>query len=310
MRTVQKTGRVEVVVAATPEQVWAVASDVTRTGEWSHECVAVEWLGGATRAAVGARFRGRNQAGPWRWGRVCELVTVDPPREIAWRTVPTPLFPDSTEWRLRLEPAGDATRVTQAFEVVRAPWLLDRVYASVVPTHRDRDARLTEDLARLGAVAGGAPLGGRSGSRPPAAGRRMTRIGNRVGVWMYRTLDGRLSSGSKDVHVLMITTPGRRTGIPRSTCVRYLETPQGYVVWGTGSGSPRDPDWFENLRRASTASIQVRDRHLAVRPHELHGEERDDVWRDTVLAQAPEVSRYARKAGRTIPVAVLEPVGA
>ena len=32
----------------------------------------------------------------------------------------------------------------------------------------------------------------------------------------------------------------------------------------------------------------------------------DDVWQDTVLAQAPEVAKYARKAGRTIPVAVLE----
>jgi deazaflavin-dependent oxidoreductase (nitroreductase family) len=140
--------------------------------------------------------------------------------------------------------------------------------------------------------------------------RRLTRVGNRIAVWMYRALDGRLSSGSKNVHVLMITTPGRRTGIPRSTCVRYLETPRGYVVWGTGSGSPNDPDWFENLRRVSTATVQVRDRELTVRPHELHGEERDSVWRDTVLAQAPAVSRYARKAGRTIPVAVLEPVGA
>lgn len=56
--------------------------------------------------------------------------------------------------------------------------------------------------------------------------RRMTRVGNRIGVWMYRTLDGRLSSGSKDVHVLIVTTPGRQTGIPRSTCVRYLDTAQ------------------------------------------------------------------------------------
>ncbi|MEV0797747.1 hypothetical protein AB0I34_08655 [Kribbella sp. NPDC050281] len=45
-------------------------------------------------------------------------------------------------------------------------------------------------------------------------GRRMLRMGNRIGVWMYRTLDGRFASGSKDVHVLMLTTPGRRTGVP------------------------------------------------------------------------------------------------
>ena len=101
--------------------------------------------------------------------------------------------------------------------------------------------------------------------------RSLTRAGNHIGVWMYRTLDGRMSSGSKNVHVLMITTPGRRTGIPRSTCVRYLETSAGFVVWGTGSGSRQDPDWFQNLRKAATAQVQVRERQFTVRPHELHG---------------------------------------
>ena len=137
--------------------------------------------------------------------------------------------------------------------------------------------------------------------------RRLTRAGNRIGVWMYRTLDGRLSSGSKDVHVLLITTPGRRTGIQRSTCVRYLEAPAGFVVWGTGSGSPSDPDWFRNLRKVEVADVQVMARHLRVRPRELVSAERDVMWNDVVIAQAPNVERYARKAGRTIPVAVLQP---
>ena len=85
--------------------------------------------------------------------------------------------------------------------------------------------------------------------------RRGTRAGNRIAVWMYRTLDGRFFSFSKDVHVLMVTTPGRRTGLPRSTCVRYLDS--------------------------------------------------DD---DVVLAEATEVAKYAKRAGRVIPVAVLEPI--
>jgi deazaflavin-dependent oxidoreductase (nitroreductase family) len=135
--------------------------------------------------------------------------------------------------------------------------------------------------------------------------RRQTRMGNRIGVWMYRTLDGRLASGSKKVHVLMITTPGRRTGLPRSTCVRYLETPEGFVVWGTGSGSPRDPDWFQNLRAAGVVDVQVKARRLTARPRELLGDERDRTWNEVVLTQAPEVAKYARRAGRTIPVAIL-----
>jgi deazaflavin-dependent oxidoreductase (nitroreductase family) len=135
--------------------------------------------------------------------------------------------------------------------------------------------------------------------------RRLMRIGNRIGVLLYRGLGGRLASGSKDVHVLLLSVPGRRTGRPRSTCVRYLETDDGLVVWGTGSGSPRDPDWFQNLRAAGTAEVRIRADRFRARARELEGAERDAVWQGTVLAEAPEVSRYARKAARTIPVAVL-----
>ena len=82
---------------------------------------------------------------------------------------------------------------------------------------------------------------------------------------MYRVLDGRLSPGRAGVHVLVITTPGRQTGIPRSTRVRFLDTADGMVVWGTASGSARDPDWFRNLRAAAMADVQVRASRLRVR---------------------------------------------
>jgi deazaflavin-dependent oxidoreductase (nitroreductase family) len=126
---------------------------------------------------------------------------------------------------------------------------------------------------------------------------------------MGRTLNGRLSSGRRDVQVLMITSPGRCTGLPRSTCVRHLRSGGDFTVWGTGSGSRTDPDWFRNLRAADVATVQDRAARLRVRPRELLGEERDPVWRDVVLAQAPEVARYERKADRTIPVALLTPEG-
>ena len=135
--------------------------------------------------------------------------------------------------------------------------------------------------------------------------RRLTRIGNRIGVWLYRRLDGRLSSGRTDVHVMLITAPGRRTGVPRSTCVRFLETSDGPVVWGTGSGSSRDPDWFLNLRAATVAEVQIGRDQFRARPRELIGAARETMWTETILAQAPEVARYARKADRAIPVAIL-----
>ena len=140
--------------------------------------------------------------------------------------------------------------------------------------------------------------------------RSLARMGNQIGVWMYRAFDGRLASYSKDAKVLMITTPGRRTGVLHSTCIRYLETADGFLVWGTASGAPQDPDWFRNLRKAKTADVQIRTKTLQVRPRELLGAERDAAWKSVVLAQAPEVEKYAQRAGRTIPVALLQPVAA
>lgn len=135
--------------------------------------------------------------------------------------------------------------------------------------------------------------------------RRLLSTGNRFGVWLYRRTAGRLMGAGK---VLVMTVPGRRTGEPRSTCVRFLDVPEGLLVWGTASGAPRDPDWFRNLRAAPEAVVQVGAERYRVRPHELLGDERDAAWNGVVLRLLPDVERYARTAGRTIPVALLERV--
>ena len=125
---------------------------------------------------------------------------------------------------------------------------------------------------------------------------------NRFGVWAYRRTSGRAGGGAGKA--LVLTVPGRSSGQPRSTCMAYLDTEDGRLVWGTASGAPRDPDWFRNLRAARTAEIEVGDRRMSVVPRELVGPERDAAWA-TILASRPGVARYARKAGRTIPVALL-----
>lgn len=150
-RRVQHQGAIAVVVDAEIDAVWDVVRDPTRVGEWSHECVGAEWTGAITEARPGARFRGRNRQGLIRWGRLCEVVRAER-HELVWRTVPTTLYPDSTEWALRLESVGSGTRIAQTFEVVKSS-KLEVVYATMVPAHRDRDEALKRDLERIGAAA-------------------------------------------------------------------------------------------------------------------------------------------------------------
>ena len=152
-RRIARTSQVSTVVPTPVEAVWAVAADVTRVGEWSHECGRVEWLEGATAARPGVRFQGTNRAGPWTWTRLNEVLAADPPHRLVWRTVPTRLFPDSTEWCIELDEVEGGTRITQSFRALRAPAVLVAVYAVLVPSHRRRTTGLEDDLRRLGELA-------------------------------------------------------------------------------------------------------------------------------------------------------------
>lgn len=156
-RRVQTENSVAVTVDAGIEQVWDVVRDVTRVGEWSHECVGAAWVGEPATAVAGARFRGRNRAGIFRWGRVCEIVSAEP-HELVWRTISTPLYPDSSEWRIVLDRVDGGTRISQQFRVLRVPKVLSVLFALMIPTHRDRTTGLVQDLERLGATARRSPM--------------------------------------------------------------------------------------------------------------------------------------------------------
>lgn len=141
-----------VTVPATPQQVWAVLADVTRTGEWSHECHTVHWLDEATTATVGARFVGANKVGRMRWTRPCTITAVDEGRELGYETQGA-LAKDSTEWRFGLEAVPGGTRITQSFRILRLPVWFDRLIWLTTPAHRDRRPALRCDLERLGELA-------------------------------------------------------------------------------------------------------------------------------------------------------------
>lgn len=151
-RRVQTSAETSVIVAADIDAVWNVVHDVTRVGEWSHECTGAEWLGSALAPAPGARFRGRSRAGLFRWGRVCEIVSAEP-YELVYFTVRTARYPDSTEWSFTLEAVDGGTKITQRFRALSIPKVLSVVFALLIPGHRDRNDALAADLRRLGEVA-------------------------------------------------------------------------------------------------------------------------------------------------------------
>src|SRR6202034_4160692 len=105
---------VTVHIAAPPDRIWDLVSDVTKIGRYSPETFEAEWLEGASGPAVGAKFRGhvkRNGIGPGYWPtrRARDCV---PNCEFSCGVGPSakPL----SIWGYRLRPAGSFSDVTES----------------------------------------------------------------------------------------------------------------------------------------------------------------------------------------------------
>ncbi|MEU8979311.1 SRPBCC family protein [Streptomyces sp. NPDC048309] len=104
------TAEVRTRVMASPERVWELVSDIELMPTMSAELRSVEWLDGAGRPALGARFVGRSgHDALGEWETTSYVVEYEPPRVFAW-AVADPERP-SALWRFRLEAADDGGTV-------------------------------------------------------------------------------------------------------------------------------------------------------------------------------------------------------
>jgi len=103
-----------VVVAAAPEAVYDLVSDVTRTGEWSPVCRACWWdEDGGPR--VGAWFTGRNVTPARTWETRSQVVVADRGREFAWM-----VGDRYVRWAFRMQPVDGGTELTESWEFLPA----------------------------------------------------------------------------------------------------------------------------------------------------------------------------------------------
>jgi deazaflavin-dependent oxidoreductase (nitroreductase family) len=123
---------------------------------------------------------------------------------------------------------------------------------------------------------------------------------------LYRWSKGRLMGKVRGVPVLLITTPGRKTGAQHTTAVSYFEDDGRFVVTGSAGGSPSDPQWFKNLRHADQAVIEVGPRRIDVTVKIAGPEEHKILW-NKLIAGAPFFAKYQTKVERQIPMAILTP---
>jgi hypothetical protein len=148
-------GQARIHIRVAPEPLYDMVSDVTRMGEWSPETIRCEWLDGATAAAPGARFKGTNKRGIFRWSTKPEVVSADRGKELSFETKSSG---PSTRWTYRFAPAPDGgTDLTEEFETLDDPsgilTFVERRLMRIEDRKADLEAGMQRTLERIKAVA-------------------------------------------------------------------------------------------------------------------------------------------------------------
>lgn len=98
-------------IAAAPDVVWPVVSDVRRMPEWSPQVTSVR-LKDVDEVGPGVRFTNRNRHGELVLTTHAEVVRFAPGRELAFR-----IEENWVVWSFTLEPVDGGTRLVQRREV-------------------------------------------------------------------------------------------------------------------------------------------------------------------------------------------------
>ena len=129
----------------------------------------------------------------------------------------------------------------------------------------------------------------------------------RIDPWMLRLTRGRLGTGLL-LPTALLETRGARTGALRRNAVIYFHDGGRVIVCATQAGRPENPSWFYNAR----ANPEVRLGGARFRASLVEDEaERAWLWElaDRVLPAFATYRSRAGRAGRTIPILQLEPLG-
>lgn len=107
--------------------------------------------------------------------------------------------------------------------------------------------------------------------------------------------------------LILVHTVGAGSGRKRINPLFFQPVDNGWAVFGTHGGSPRDPAWVRNLLANPRVTVEVGTLTVPAMARLAQGEERERLWAKEV-ALVPKFAEFEAAAGRQIPVVVLERV--
>lgn len=127
---------------------------------------------------------------------------------------------------------------------------------------------------------------------------------NRLLIEEFRANKGYLSGRFENSPILLLTTAGARTGLFHTTPMMYTRDGDRLLVYASGNGAVKPPDWFINLSANPTVTVEVGEETYQATAIVTEGEERDRLFTET-LRDYPFFAEHEQRSGRKIPVVAL-----
>ena len=126
-------------------------------------------------------------------------------------------------------------------------------------------------------------------------------------VELYEATNGVKGGTLAGKPVIILTFKGAKSGKIRKTPLMRIEHNGIYAVVASNAGAPTHPFWYNNIVANPIVELQDGAVKQDLRVREVFGEEKNEWWKRADAAY-PEFPAYRARAGREIPVLVLEPL--
>ena len=107
-------------------------------------------------------------------------------------------------------------------------------------------------------------------------------------------------------YIIQLTTIGAKTGQLRTMPLVGLFDGEKIALIASSFGREHNPGWYYNLKKNPECDVQQNDHSMKYITHEAEGNEYEKYWQ-LALSYYAGFEKYKERAGREIPVMVLEP---
>jgi len=128
-------------------------------------------------------------------------------------------------------------------------------------------------------------------------------------VELYEATNGAEGGTQNGKPVIVLTSQGAKSGKIRKIPLMRIEHNGVYAVVASHAGAPKNPFWYYNIVANPLVELQDGAVKQDMRAREVFGQEKAEWWKraDAAYSAFPN---YRARAGREIPLFVIEPVEA